>query len=225
MALTEVVANTGFTTVPVETTPLAVPRPPATQVVAEEHETVWSVVTPCTGVGVPGAPPVIGTTTPWPPPTPTASQLVDVAHETERSDFVPLTTCGAPGDPLVMVTTTPAPLRAFEPTASHRVAVGHEIEVSWSTPVALCREVTLAAVDEDEDEVEVEEEEDGEELPHAARDAANANMSTTNDLRTTSPRWIAGRTEGAKRETRQNGEELPGASRPQGAHAAATETP
>jgi hypothetical protein len=225
MALTDVVANTGCTTVPVKTTPLAVPRPPATQAVAEEHETVCSVVTPPTAVGVPGVPPVIGTTTPWPPPTPTASQLVEVAHETERSDFVPFTTCGAPGDPLVMVTTTPAPLSAFEPTASHIVAVGHEIDVSWSTPVTVWREVTVAAVDEDDVVEDEDEEEEGDELPHAASDAANANMSTTNDLRTASPRWIAGPDGRRERQERKNGAELPGASRPQGAHAAATGTP
>lgn len=130
MELTEVVAKAGCTVDPVETAPLAVPRPPAVHAVAEEHETVCSVVVPWTTSGMPGVPPVIDTTTPWPPPTPTASQLVDVAHETESSAFVPLTTCVAPGDPLVMVTTTPAPLGAFEPTATHSVAVGHEIDMS-----------------------------------------------------------------------------------------------
>ena len=167
---------------------------------------------------------MIGTTTPWPPPTPTASQLVEVGHETERSDFVPFTTCGAPGVPLVMVTTTPAPFSAFEPTASHSVAVGHEIDVSWPTPATVCLEVTWAAVDEDEVD-EVDEDDEGDELPHAASDAANANMSTTNDLRTPSPRWIAGPDDGRREADTQNGVELPGASGPQGAHAAATGTP
>ena len=73
---------------------------------------------------------MIGRTMPWPPPTPAASQVVEVGHETDKRDFVPATRCGAPGDPLVTVTTTPSPLSAFEPTASHNVAVGHEIEVS-----------------------------------------------------------------------------------------------
>ena len=73
---------------------------------------------------------MIGRTMPWPPPTPAASHVVDVGHETDRRDFVPATRCGAPGDPLVTVTTTPSPLSALEPTASHNVAVGHEIEVS-----------------------------------------------------------------------------------------------
>jgi hypothetical protein len=134
IALTEVVANTGCTAVPVETAPLTVARPPAWHAVAEEQETVCSVAMPCTACGAPGVPPVIGTITPWPPPTPTASQLLEVGHETERSDFVPLTTCDAPGDPFVIVTTTPWPFSAFDPTASHSVAVGHEIDVSWSTP-------------------------------------------------------------------------------------------
>ena len=132
MALTEVVANTGWTTVPVDTAPLSAARPPAwhADADADEQEIVCSVAMPCTTCGVPGAPPVIGTTTPWPPPTPAASQVVEVGHETDRRDFVPLTRCGAPGDPSVTVTTTPSPLSALEPTASHSVAVGHEIEES-----------------------------------------------------------------------------------------------
>jgi hypothetical protein len=130
MALTEVVANTGWTTVPEETAPLSAARPPAWHDEAEEQEIVCRVATPCTTCGVPGVPPVIGTTTPWPPPTPAASQVVEVGHETDRRDFVPSTTCGSPGDPLVMVTTTPSPLSALEPTASHCVAVGHETEAS-----------------------------------------------------------------------------------------------
>jgi hypothetical protein len=188
--LTEVVPNTECTTVPADTTPAAAPRPPAWHDVAEEQEIVCSVVVPCTISGVPGFPAVIGSTTPWPPPTPTASQEVEVGHETERSDLVPTTRCGTPGDPLVTITTTPWPLSALAPTASHEVAVGHEIAVSSSTAVTVCRETTWPAVDGDE--VEVDEDDEGEwDAPQADSDTASVKPSTTNDLRTTSPRWIA----------------------------------
>ena len=128
--LTEVVPNTPCTTVPMDTAPLAVPRPPAWHADAEEQEIVCSVVIPWTTCGVPGLPAVIGTMMPWPPPTPAASQAVEVGHETDKRDFVPATRCGALGVPLVTVTTTPSPLSAFDPTASHNVVVGHAMEVS-----------------------------------------------------------------------------------------------
>jgi hypothetical protein len=155
--------------------------------------------------------------------------VVEVGHETDRRDFVPVTRCGAPGDPFVTVTTTPSPLSALEPTASHNVAVGHEIEVSRSTPLTLWLETTWPPVDGDDVDVEVDE---GEDVPHAERAAAaaSANTSTTIDLRTTSPQWIAGsdrrRMEGEKPTDCEKRRRTPrGPNAPRGVYAAARGTP
>ena len=80
-----------------------------------------------TGSGVLGIPPATVRTTPWPRPTPTASQEVGDPQETDRMALVPLTVWGVPGDPLVTVTTIPWPSRELAPTASHEVAVAHEM--------------------------------------------------------------------------------------------------
>jgi hypothetical protein len=78
-------------------------------------------------------------------------------------------------------------------------------------------------------DVEVDE---GEDVPHAERAAAaaSANTSTTIDLRTTSPQWIARsdrrRREGDKPTDRKNDAALPGSPNgARGVQVAATETP